>query len=252
MTWEMVQRGLEELDHTLTSYLQDRIILMACGICGLMHSSLVPFFLIQGRQGMMLIVWKHERRRDTRNPGFHPNATNTTPRPRTAIADEDVEETIPEHIQSSVDRSRETFASSVQARGATLTPSGVPMSPASNALISALDAESFHSSPRGQSRVQSPAAHSQASEDLTHSSTSSMSNNRGYGQESEHHQYSEGGDSLPDTERYGDGGETDAHDHRDEEGSAPSTIRPEKQVPTGIPGVPASNAQEHQPAHNEW
>ncbi|KAI4198849.1 MAG: hypothetical protein LQ350_004998 [Teloschistes chrysophthalmus] len=195
---------------------------------------------------------EHERRRDTRNPGFHPNATNTTPRPRTAIADEDVEETIPEHIQSSVDRSRETFASSVQARGATLTPSGVPMSPASNALISALDAESFHSSPRGQSRVQSPAAHSQASEDLTHSSTSSMSNNRGYGQESEHHQYSEGGDSLPDTERYGDGGETDAHDHRDEEGSAPSTIRPEKQVPTGIPGVPASNAQEHQPAHNEW
>lgn len=193
-------------------------------------------------------------RRDTPNPNFHPNATNTTLRPRTATADEEMEGTIPEHVQSSVDRLREMFPPSAQARGATLTPPAVPMNAASDAsqLISALDAESFHRSPRGESRVQSPAVHSQASDDLTHSITSSMSNNRGYGQESEHQQYSERDDSLADTESHGDYGGADAHDDRHEEGSAPSTMRPDEQVPTDTPGVPASNAQEHQPAHDEW
>ncbi|KAI4249848.1 MAG: hypothetical protein LQ352_005527 [Teloschistes flavicans] len=191
---------------------------------------------------------------DTPIPGLHLDATNTAPDSEREVAEEDMEGTIPEHVQGSRDYVGNLFPTPVDPRGATFMSPAVPINPASDAsqLISALDAESFHGSPRGQSRNQSPAAHSQASEDDEHSITSSMTNTRGYGQESQYQQYSEEGHGLADPERQGHGAEADAHGHRSEEGLAPSAMRANEQVPTDLPALPASPAQEQPPAHTGW
>ncbi|KAL8689915.1 MAG: hypothetical protein Q9218_004519 [Villophora microphyllina] len=190
---------------------------------------------------------------DTPKHGFRPNPTSTMRSPRMTSAKGEVEEKVPERVQSSVNYLRDLFPPPVHPREATLTPPVAPMHPTSDAsqLISALDAESFHGNSQRQSRAQSPARHSQTLREDDHSITCSMSNNEGYDIESEHRQHWESGHGLAEAEsqRHGDG--EGYHAHRAEEGSAVPDMMPYEDVSGDFPGLPVNTAREQPPNHTE-